>query len=200
MRYDGEGTTQNAREADRGEQGSRERDRGYVGQFSRNSMGRDRHSNPRYPVHPFWKLQPVQTSLKLHTRLVSTPSLFLSLHLSPFSPSLRLSLPSYISFLLSTSRFPCLPFLTPFLSLSISYLCLCFSLSHFVSPFVFLRLSDIARLSFVVRLSLSAFLDSNPRMVLRDFNSCDNYLDFSCTALTAQSFHCNYLLVSTAPA
>lgn len=25
------------------------RGRGYVGQFSRNSMGRDRHSNPRYP-------------------------------------------------------------------------------------------------------------------------------------------------------
>lgn len=31
------------------EEGGWMRGRGYVGQFSRNSMGRDRHSNPRYP-------------------------------------------------------------------------------------------------------------------------------------------------------
>lgn len=111
-------------------------------------MGRDRHSNPRYPVHPLWKLQPVQTSLKLHTRLVSTPSLFLSL--SHSLPAFVHLIPSLnLSFSMSL-----LPFLTPslFPSLSVSYLC--FSLTHFVSLFVFLRLSDTARLSFVVRLSL----------------------------------------------
>lgn len=89
-----------------------------------------------------------------------------------------------------------LPFLTPSLCL------LSMLLSH--SLCLTIRLSAALRYRASVfrcpSLSLSAFLNSNPRTAHRDFNSCDNYLDFSCTALTAQSFHCNYLLVSTAPA
>lgn len=132
------------------------RGRGYVGQFSRNSMGRDRHSNPPVPpVHPLWKLQPVQTSLKLHTRLVSILSHSRSF---PLCLSLRILLPP-----ISRSRV--------------------FPRSLFLSSSA-IRLSTA--LAYRIRLSLPVPLfqgapNSNPQTVLRDFNSCDNYPDFSCT-------------------
>lgn len=131
------------------------RGRGYVGQFSRNSMGRDRHSNPRYP----------------RSTLSGSCSLFKQASNSilgsyPFSLTLT---PFRFAFLF-VSSFP----LSRVLAFSRS-LFLSSSLS------VFLRL-----LAYRIRLSLPVPLfqgapNSNPQTVLRDFNSCDNYPDFSCT-------------------
>lgn len=110
----------------------RKRGRGYVGQFSRNSMGRDRHSNPRYPPSTLsgscslFK-QASNSILDSYSFSLSLP-LFLSL-----SFSLCLSLVLY--------RFPGL------------------SLSFSLSPFLAIRLSvAVPHPSFIVRLSLSMLL------------------------------------------
>lgn len=121
----------------------RKRGRGYVGQFSRNSMGRDRHSNPRYPPST------LSGSCSLFKQASNS---ILGLYSLTLSPPLSLSSP--------------------------------ISLFLFLSPFLAIRLSAAA--AYHIRLSLSVSLsfdapNSNPRTVVRDFNSCDNYLDFSRT-------------------
>lgn len=132
------------------------RGRGYVGQFSRNSMGRDRHSNPRYP----------------RSTLSGSCSLFKQASNSilgsyPFSLTLT---PFRFAFLF-VSSFPYFAVLSFSRSLFLS-----FSLS------VFLRLSHIAHPSFIARPSLSRCSQlKSANGTPRDFNSCDNYLDFSCT-------------------
>lgn len=65
--------------------------RGYVGQFSRNSTGRDRHSNSRYPRPP--SLEAGACSNKPQTPyprsyLASNPSLFHSVTRAIYLPSL----------------------------------------------------------------------------------------------------------------
>lgn len=130
------------------------RGRGYVGQFSRNSMGRDRHSNPRYP----------------RSTLSGSCSLF-----KQASNSILGSYP--FSLTLSHSFLLCLS-LRILLPLSSHSLVFPISLSRYS---VFLRLSHIASVFHCPSLSFEALPNSNPRTVLRHFNSCDNYLDFSCT-------------------
>lgn len=134
------------------------RGRGYVGQFSRNSMGRDRHSNPRYPRST------LSGSCSLFKQASNSilGSYPFSLTLTPFS-----ALPS--------SSYP--P--SPYLAFSRSRV---FPIS--LSLFLAIRLSTA--LAYRIRLSLPVPLfqgapNSNPQTVLRDFNSCDNYPDFSCT-------------------
>lgn len=135
------------------------RGRGYVGQFSRNSMGRDRHSNPRYP----------------RSTLSGSCSLF-----KQASNSILGSYP--FSLALAPFRFAFL-FVSSFPPISRSRV-LAFSRSLSLSLVLAIRLSTA--LAYRIRLSLPVPLfqgapNSNPQTVLRDFNSCDNYPDFSCT-------------------
>lgn len=148
MRYGGERGAQ-------GGEGGWMRGRGYVGQFSRNSMGRDRHSNPRYP----------------RSTLSGSCSLF-----KQASNSILGSYP--FSLALTPFRFAFLFVSSPF--------CLARSL---VFPISLSRYPSFcgSRISHPVfhcpshpQPLFRGAPNSNPRTVLRDFNSCDNYLDFSC--------------------
>lgn len=147
MRYDEERGTR--------EEGGWMRGRGYVGQFSRNSMGRDRHSNPRYPrstLSGSCLFKQASNSILGTTRIHSLSlSLLFALSFSSYPPS-----PISHSLVFPTS----------------------------LSLFLVIRLS--VGLAYRIRLSLPIPLfrgapNANPRTVLRHFNSCDNYLDFSCT-------------------
>lgn len=134
------------------------RGRGYVGQFSRNSMGRDRHSNPRYPRST------LSGSCSLFKQASNSilGSYPFSLTLTPFRFAFLFVSSFPLSRVLAFSRFPDLSF----------------SLPRYPSFYG----SRVSHPSFIARPSLSrCSLNSNPQTVLRDFNSCDNYPDFSCT-------------------
>lgn len=147
------------------------RGRGYVGQFSRNSMGRDRHSNPRYP----------------RSTLSGSCSLFKQASNSilgsyPFSLTLT---PFRFAFLF-VSSFP----LSRVLAFSRS-LFLSSSLS------VFLRLSRIASVFHCPSLSFKVL----PTQILKRYSGISTVaittrISPVLEAVTAQSFHCNYLLVN----
>lgn len=130
------------------------RGRGYAGQFSRNSMGRDRHSNPRYP----WSTPSGSCSLFKQASNSILGSYPFSLTLTPF----RFAFPFVSSFTLSRV--------------------LSFSLLSFTPPrYPSFCGSRISHPSFIASVPLfRGAPNSNPRPTLRDFNSCDNYLDFSC--------------------
>lgn len=149
------------------------RGRGYVGQFSRNSMGRDRHSNPRYPRST------LSGSCSLFKQASNSilGSYPFSLTLTPFPLCHSLRILSSLS--RAFSRFPDLSF----------------SLS------VFLRLSHIAsRLSLPVRPSPPSF-EAHPTQIRERYSGISavaitTWISPVLQAVTAQSFHCNYLLVN----
>ena len=150
------------------------RGRGYVGQFSRNSMGRDRHSNPPpSPQHP-------QSTLSGSCSLFKQASNSI-LGSYPFSLT-----PFHFAFLFVLS-FPHLAFSRFLNSLFLSlpcYLSFCGS-SHIASVF------------HCPSLSFEAFLTQIRERYSRISTvAITTWISPVLQAVTAQSFHCNYLLVS----
>lgn len=147
------------------------RGRGYAGQFSRNSMGRDRHSNPRYP----WSTPSGSCSLFKQASNSILGSYSFSLTLTPFA------FPFVFSFTLSRV----LSFSQP--------------LFHSSTLSVFLRLSHIASVFHCLRPSLSRLAPTQIHDRHSEISTVaiTTWISLVLQAVTAQSFHCNYLLVST---
>lgn len=148
------------------------RGRGYVGQFSRNSMGRDRHSNPRYPRSTLsgscslFKQASNSILGSYPFSLTLTPFRFAFLFVSSFPLSRVLAFSRDLSF--SLPRYPSF-----YGSSRIASVFHCPSLSFKMLPTQILkRYSRISTVAITTRIS----------PVLE--------------AVTAQSFHCNYLLVN----
>lgn len=153
------------------------RGRGYVGQFSRNSMGRDRHSNPRYPRSTL----PGSCSLfkQASNSILGSHPFSLTLTVFRFTFLFVSSFPPPVS---RPLVFPGFSFAPP------RYPSFCGSRAYRI------------RLSFRPSLSFEAL----PTQIREWYSGISTvaittWISPVLQAVTAQSFHCNYLLVSVAP-